>query len=64
MQSIRVSRYSNPQQIGWAGYIEPEDKSWIAFIDLNGAPRFYLNRDPETGRVLPDEAAAITPAVE
>ncbi len=51
MSSIRVGRYQNPQSVGWAGWIEPEDLSWIAFIDLKGAPTFFLNRDPVTGAV-------------
>ena len=37
----------------WAGWLEPEDKTWIAFIrEEDGVPVFYLNRDPETGAVL------------
>lgn len=52
MQSITVHRYSNPQELGWAGTLEPEDKSWIAFIDNAGRPTFFLNRDPLTGAVL------------
>ena len=55
MQNITVRRYSHPLQVGWAGYIEPEDLTWIAFIDLTGAPKFYLHRDPVTGAVLPDD---------
>lgn len=64
MQNITVTRYSNPKAVGWAGYIEPEDKGWIAFIDLGGRPLFFLNRDPETGRVLPDDPADRDPGVE
>lgn len=56
MQNIIVKRYDDPKAVGgWAGWIEPEDKSWIAFIDTNGAPKFYLHRDPVTGAVLPDD---------
>ncbi len=36
----------------WQGWIEPEDKSWIMFIDAVGSPTVYLNRDPVTGAVL------------
>jgi hypothetical protein len=52
MQNISVKRYSNPQAVGWAGWLEPEDRSWIAFIDLEGRPRFFLDRDPVTGGVI------------
>ena len=55
MQDIKVSRYKDPKATGWAGWIEPSDKTWIAFIDLEGRPRFYLNRDPADGRCLPDD---------
>lgn len=36
----------------WDGWIEPEDKTWIAFIRVDGSPVFFLNRDPETGGIL------------
>lgn len=39
----------------WQGWIEPEDLSWIAFIDMEGKPTFFLNRD-ENGGVI--DAAA------
>ena len=52
MNNIVVGRYQHPQQVGWAGWIEPEDRSWIAFVDLEGHPVFYLNRDPGTGAIL------------
>ena len=57
MQSIIVKRYSNPKAVGYAGWIEPEDKGWIAFVDLDGRPQFFLNRDPVTGAVLSDDPA-------
>lgn len=56
MQSIHVSRYSNPMATGWAGYIQPDDRSWIAFIGLDGAPRFFLHRHA-SGAVLSDDSA-------
>ena len=53
MNNIKVGRYTNPVNIGWQGWIEPEDRSWIAFIDLDGRPKFYLHRD-EKGGVIED----------
>ncbi len=35
----------------WQGYIEPDDRSWIAWIRHDGVPLVYLDRDPETGAV-------------
>lgn len=53
MKNIRVGRYaSNPN---WQGWIEPSDGSWIAFIRHDGAPVFFLNRDPKTGAVIPSK---------
>lgn len=57
MQSITVKRYPDPVVLGWAGFLEPADKSWIGFIDLQGRPTFFLNRDPTSGSVLPDDPA-------
>ena len=54
---IKVSRYPDPKAVGYAGWIEPADKTWIAFIDLGGAPTFFLHRDPETGGVLSNDVA-------
>ncbi len=52
MYNIKVGRYSNPEtQKFWQGWIEPEDLSWIMFIDAVGQPTVFLNRDPITGAV-------------
>jgi len=51
MENITVKRYKNPKKVGWKGFIEPKDGSWIAFIRLDGVPVFYLKRD-SSGRVL------------
>jgi hypothetical protein len=58
MQNIQVHRYSHPKTHGWAGWLEPEDRSWIAFIGLDGRPLFFLNRDPVSGAVLGDDPAS------
>ena len=53
MSNIRVGRYSHPSVTAtWQGWIEPDDKSWIAFIRADGSPVFYLNRDKETGAII------------
>lgn len=55
MPNIKVTRYPDPKSVGWAGYLEPEDRSWIAFVGLDGRPVFFLNRD-STGACLPNDA--------
>ena len=52
MGNITVGRYEHPQECGWQGWIEPDDKTWIMFVRLDGQPVAYLNRDPDTGAVL------------
>jgi len=31
----------------WQGWIEPEDRSWIMFVDGEGKPVVFLNRDAD-----------------
>jgi hypothetical protein len=40
----------------WQGWIEPDDKSWLVFVAVDGAPKVYLNRT-ETGAVIEPAAA-------
>ena len=64
MQDIAVRRYIDPTPLntGYQGYVEPADKSWIAFVDFDGAPSFFLYRDSETGAVfLPGRDGGMTP---
>ncbi len=63
MGNIKVGRYSPgskatdsegnwvPLSNFWQGWVEPEDKSWIMFIDAAGKPTVFLDRDPVTGAV-------------
>lgn len=53
MTNINVHRYGD-QTKGWQGWVEPDDLSWILFIDDEGKPYFYGKRDPDTGAVLGD----------
>lgn len=51
MGNITVGRYQDPASVGYQGWLEPDDKSWIAFVDNDGHPVFFLDRDPDTGAV-------------
>lgn len=64
MGNITVTRYA-PDTTGWQGYVEPDDKSWIVFVHDDGHPVVFLNRDPETGAVLPasGETEPVPPGV-
>ena len=56
MPSIKVGRYDTtrePTGHNWAGWIEPEDKSWIVFVGEDHTTlAVFLDRDPDTGAVL------------
>jgi hypothetical protein len=51
MGNITVGRYHDPAETGWQGWLEPDDRSWVAFVGTDGRPVFFLDRDPETGAV-------------
>lgn len=52
MCNITVTRYPDPEAVGgWQGYIEPDDRTWIAFVRSDGQPVVFLDRDPATGAV-------------
>lgn len=53
MQPIHVKRYQNP--CGYQGSIEPEDRSWLVFVDDQGQATFWR-------RVEVKEATADAPA--
>lgn len=42
MCNITVSRYDHPESVGYQGWIEPENGSWVVFVDLNGQPFILL----------------------
>jgi hypothetical protein len=51
MLNVKVHRYADTSH-GFAGWIEPDDKSWILFIPVSGEPQFFSKRDPVTGACL------------
>jgi hypothetical protein len=54
MQNITIGRYSkeSAESHGWAGFIEPSDRRWILFLNVDGTVELYDKRDPVTGAVL------------
>jgi len=51
MQNITIGRYDHPESVGFSGWVEPEDRSWILFIKDDGSALFFPERD-ETGAVI------------
>lgn len=65
MQDIKVGRYSAEGAVVdgeyvpgagefFGGWIEPEDASWIIFLDPNGYPVVYFDTRSESGAVTSD----------
>lgn len=55
--SLRIHRYRHANAAGWQGYMQPADKSWLLYVDLDGHCRFYLSR-ASSGLALPASAPA------
>ena len=51
MGTIKVGRYEHPDSVGYAGWVEPEDRSWIVFVKNDHSVEVYLDRDPSTGAI-------------
>ena len=51
MGNITVGRYDDPASVGYVGWLEPEDRTWIMFVKADGTPQVFLDRDPVTGAV-------------
>lgn len=47
MQNIHVRRYKQPTPGGFQGSIEPEDRSWVIFIDKDGHATFWRKGELE-----------------
>ncbi len=49
---LKIGRYSNPENIGYSGYLQPKDLSWIIYFGLDGRPtHYYPERDKDGGVV-------------
>lgn len=63
MTNIVIGRYGKGEGVvtkdgtvekEWQGWIEDEERTWIAFIDKRGRPTFYLHRDADGGVIESD----------
>jgi hypothetical protein len=50
VQNVVVGRYDHPEAVGFLGWVEPEDRSWVVFVALDGKPVLFAERD-STGAV-------------
>lgn len=44
---VKVGRYTNPEKIGWQGWLEDEAETWIVFVALDGSVKAYLRREKD-----------------
>ena len=69
--NITIGRYPCPTaaeraglpDVGWPAdrwdcYIEPEDRSWIMFLPVEGAPVLFVGRDADGGVLYPPVTSA------
>lgn len=56
MSNVSVHRYG--EDVGYAGWIEPDDRSWIVFITDDNKPELFARRDA-TGGVLDDQPVRV-----
>ena len=47
-----LRRYIHAASSGWQGALEPSDRSWILFSDIDGRPLLFLSRARD-GAALP-----------
>lgn len=59
MSPIKIARYSHPVSAGWAGWIEPKGKGWIAYVHLDGELTAFLSRNSGNGAAMPPEPPAL-----
>lgn len=53
MLNVKIGRYSHPSVTeDYAGWIEPEDRSWIVFLGPDGTPAIYYPVRDATGGVV------------
>ena len=53
MSNIKVGRYTHESVTkNYAGWIEPDDRSWIIYTDAEGRPAVYFPRREPSGAVI------------
>lgn len=48
MPRIRIVRYPRPIN-GWLGTVEPQNRAWILYVNVDESARLFVLRDPATG---------------
>lgn len=54
--ALILRRYSDPSSTGWQAALEPADRSWIVYSDLDGHVRMFV-RDRFDAAVPPSVPA-------
>ena len=52
VSNLKIGRYDHPSVTDeYAGWIEPDDKSWIIWLDAHGKPAVYYKERNDDGSV-------------
>ena len=51
MRATQYRYYRFPTAAGWKGFVEPENRRWVAFLGHDGHLAIFKRRDPITGAV-------------
>lgn len=49
MEPIDVQEYGRGPAAGYVGYFEPRDRSWIVYVDVEGMPALFAEREQPSG---------------
>lgn len=53
MGNIKIGRYDHESvSREWAGWVEPDDGSWIIYLDAEGKPGLYFPEREPSGAVI------------
>ena len=55
MSNLKIGRYDHESVTkDWAGWIEPDDRSWIIYTDADDKPALYFPEREPSGTVVGD----------
>lgn len=54
MANLKIERYDGDVSEDYSGLIEPDDRSWVIYLDNDGKPALYWSERDEHGAVVGD----------
>ena len=62
LEPVTFTEYDSWDALPWKGYLEPQDRSWIVYVDHTGAGSLWTQRDP-SGAVGGSSGVSLSPGV-